>query len=125
MSLKRLGPGWKELFASFWQNPSVEAAQEFFNFWYRRVIRSRIPQFKVVAKMLRSHLERLINYILHPITNAVTEGFNSKIQALRQAARGFRSFANYLSVSNSVAESSHCYPNQKSHAKPGRTSSKQ
>ena len=72
----------KELFASFWQNPSVEAAQEFFNFWYRRVIRSRIPQLKVVAKMLRSHLfERLLNYILHPITNAVTEGFNSKIQA--------------------------------------------
>jgi transposase len=54
-----------------------------------------IPRLKAVAKMLRSHLERLLNYILHPITNAVTEGFNSKIQALRHAARGFRSFANY------------------------------
>src|SRR5258708_16423489 len=27
-----------------------------------------------------------------------------------------------VSVSCSVAENSHCYPNQKSHAKPGRTS---
>jgi transposase len=85
----------KQLFDSFWQSPDVESAQEFFTFWYGRVIRSRIPQLKAVAKMLKSHLERLLNYIVHPITNAVTEGFNSKIQALRHAARGFRSFANY------------------------------
>ena len=77
-----------------WQSPDVESAKEFFAFWYGRVIRSRISQLKTVAKMLRSHLERLLNYIIHPITNAVTEGFNSKIQALRHAARGFRSFAN-------------------------------
>jgi transposase len=85
----------KQLFDSFWQSPDVESGREFFTFWYRRVIRSRIPQLKAVAKMLRSHLERLLNYIVHPITNAVTEGFNSKIQALRHAARGFRSFNNY------------------------------
>src|SRR5258708_30995697 len=30
-----------------------------------------------------------------------------------------------VSVSCSVAENSHCYPNQKSHAKPGRTISNQ
>ncbi len=29
------------------------------------------------------------------ITNALTEGFNSKIQALKAEARGFRSFENY------------------------------
>lgn len=85
----------KQLFDSFWQSPDLESAKEFFGFWYGRAIRSRIPQLKTVARMLRSHLERLLNYILHPITNAVTEGFNSKIQALRHAARGFRSFANY------------------------------
>lgn len=85
----------KQLFESFWQSRNVGSAREFFLFWYRRVMRSRIPRLKAVAKMLRSHLERLLNYILHPITNAVTEGFNSKIQALRHAARGFRSFANY------------------------------
>ena len=85
----------KQLFESFWQSRDVDSAREFFLFWYGRVRRSRIPRLKALAKMLRSHLERLLNYILHPITNAVTEGFNSKIQALRHAARGFRSFANY------------------------------
>ncbi|MBP7946484.1 MAG: ISL3 family transposase [Verrucomicrobia bacterium] len=31
----------------------------------------------------------------HHITNAVTEGLNSKIQSIKAAARGFRSFRNY------------------------------
>jgi hypothetical protein len=31
----------------------------------------------------------------YPITNAVTEGLNSKIQQLKAHARGFRSFLNY------------------------------
>jgi transposase len=85
----------KQLFDSFWQSLSVAEAREFFSFWYGRVIRSRIPQLKAVARMLRSHLERLLNYIVHPVSNAMTERFNSKIQALRHAARGFRNFANY------------------------------
>ena len=36
-----------------------------------------------------------ITYLRHPITNAVTEGLNSKIQAIKSNARGFRSFFNY------------------------------
>ena len=45
--------------------------------------------------MLKRHLENLLTYLKHPITNAVTEGLNSKIQSLKSAARGFRSFRNY------------------------------
>ena len=45
--------------------------------------------------MLLSHLSGLLNYIEHRITNAVAEGFNSRIQSIKAAARGFRRFANY------------------------------
>ena len=31
----------------------------------------------------------------YPISNGPAEGFNSLIQSLKSAARGFRSFANY------------------------------
>jgi transposase len=48
-----------------------------------------------VARMLKRHLENLLTYLKHPITNAVTEGLNSKIQSLKSAARGFRNFKNY------------------------------
>ena len=45
--------------------------------------------------MLKKHLEGLLGYVLHPITNAVTEGLNSKIQNIKASARGFRSFQRY------------------------------
>ena len=48
-----------------------------------------------VAKMLKRHLPNLLSYFLYRITNATSEGFNSVIQALKYAARGFRSFAYY------------------------------
>ena len=48
-----------------------------------------------VAQMLKRHLENLLTYLEHRITNAVTEGLNSKVQSLKSAARGFRSFANF------------------------------
>ncbi len=47
------------------------------------------------AKMLEAHLESILTYLRHPITNAVTEGLNSNIQAIKPNARGFRSFLNY------------------------------
>ena len=48
-----------------------------------------------VARLLKRHLENLLTYLRHHITNAVTEGLNSKIQSIKSAARGFRNFQNY------------------------------
>ena len=48
-----------------------------------------------VAQMLKRHLDNLLTYLKHHITNAVTEGLNSKIQSIKAAARDFRSFRNY------------------------------
>jgi transposase len=45
--------------------------------------------------MLTRHLPNLLSYFRHRITNATSEGFNSVIQALKYAARGFRSLENY------------------------------
>ena len=50
---------------------------------------------KKVARTLKAHLEGLLNYFKYPITNAVAEALNSRIQAIKANARGFRSFANY------------------------------
>jgi transposase len=45
--------------------------------------------------MLKGHLPGLMSYFNHGVTNALSEGFNSKIQSIKSAARGFRSFKNY------------------------------
>jgi hypothetical protein len=42
--------------------------------------------------MIKNHLPNLLNYFKHPISNAVTEGLNSKIQTVKANARGYRSF---------------------------------
>jgi transposase len=43
-----------------------------------------------VAQMLKRHLDNVLTYLTHRITNAVTEGLNAKIQWIKYAARGFR-----------------------------------
>jgi len=85
----------KENFAGFWEQEGAWAAAGYFKRWYASAIRSRLAPIKKVARTLKAHLARLLNYFSYPITNAVTEGLNSKIQQLKANARGFRSFANY------------------------------
>ena len=48
-----------------------------------------------VAKMIKRRLANVLTYFKHHITNAASEGFNSRIQSLKSNARGFRNFANY------------------------------
>ena len=69
-------------------------ARKFFKSWFGWASRSQLKPIIKVAKMLKRHFENIITYLRHPITNAVTEGLNSKIQAIKANARGFRSFAN-------------------------------
>ena len=45
--------------------------------------------------MLQRHVQGLLNYITHPVSNGVAEAMNSIIQVLKSAARGFRSFKHY------------------------------
>ena len=85
----------KESFRSFWQCKTLKEAQGVFKKWYAWAIRCRLHEIKKVARMLKSHLDGLLNFVFFPITNAVAEGFNSKIQSLKADARGFRNFLNY------------------------------
>jgi transposase len=92
-----VGRAWtlKELFRHFWDLVSVPAALRFFKRWYFRATHSRLKPMIEIAKTLMRHLQGLLAHCTHPITNAVTEGLNSKIQAVKADARGFRNFANY------------------------------
>ncbi len=85
----------KELFSKLWTYHYEGAARRFFRNWYSWVSRSRLKPLIKVAKMLKNHLENILTYLRHPITNAVTEGLNSKIQNIKSNARGFRNFENY------------------------------
>ena len=85
----------KDEFREFWSFFFGDDARAFFDHWYGWTIRSRLKPIKEKARMLKKHLEGLLGYILHPITNAVTEGLNFKIQNIKASARDFRSFERY------------------------------
>jgi transposase len=85
----------KELFSKLWDYCYEGAARKFFKSWYGWAARSKLKPIIKTARMIKRHLEDILTYLRHPITNAVTEGLNSKIQAIKSNARGFRSFENY------------------------------
>jgi transposase len=86
---------YKEMFTEFWAEADVLGATSFFKRWYRSVIHTKLDKVKKVARTIKGHLSNLLTYFVHPITNAISEGFNSRIQDIKSAARGFRSFENY------------------------------
>jgi transposase len=85
----------KETFNEFWLQSSAERGAKFFRQWFGAARRSKLDPIKKIALTLKDHLFGLLNYFTHPITNALSEGFNSKIQAIKADARGFRRFENY------------------------------
>ncbi len=46
---------------------------------------------KKVARMLNTRLPQLLNSIRIPVTNAMSESLNSKIQWIKYTAHGFKS----------------------------------
>lgn len=85
----------KEQFRWFWEYRYAGNARKFFKQWYGWATRSQLQPIIKVAKMLKRHLENTLTYFRHGITNAMSEGFNSRIQSIKSQARGFRAFANY------------------------------
>ena len=95
----------KENFAMFWDQPDQADALKFFEQWEKQALKLKYPQVTTMAKTLRRYLPGLLEYPLYRIclrlsplrygSNAISEGFNSKIQALKAAARGFHNAANY------------------------------
>jgi transposase len=86
---------FKEAFKEFFGCKKRKAAKTYFENWHEQALALKNPHLTKVADMLKRHLEGLLAVIKHKASNAIAEAINSKIQALKTAARGFRSFANY------------------------------
>ncbi len=93
----KVGKAWsiKEAFQHFWNYSYEGSAKSFFQRWYFWATHCRLKPMIEAAKTFKRHLIGLLAYLKHQITNAVTEGLNSKIQIIKSNARGFRNFNNY------------------------------
>jgi transposase len=80
----------KEFAATLWRYRSRAWARKAWLRWYSWAIRSRLEPIKRVARMIKSHLEGIVNAVVSGVTNARAEGINSRIQWIKRTACGYR-----------------------------------
>jgi transposase len=86
----------KEQFQHFWTYTTVAGGRRFLAKWTTMAMRSRLPQFKVFARTLRTHQKELLNWFLArgSFASGATEGFNNKARVATRKAYGFRTYEN-------------------------------
>jgi len=80
----------KEHAMCLWHYVSRTWARKAWEGWISWAMRSRLEPMKRVARMVRAHLDGIINGIVLNATNAGAESVNSKIQKVKRMACGFR-----------------------------------
>jgi transposase len=85
----------KETLRDFWTYIYPKCAEKYFTAWYFWATHSRLTPIIEAARTLKRHLPNLLTYFKHWITNATSEGINSKIQTLKLMACGYRNREHY------------------------------
>lgn len=80
----------KEVAMGLWSYVSRTWARKAWERWIGWAIRSRLEPIKRVARMVRGHLDGIINAIVLRATNAGAESINARIQRVKRMACGFR-----------------------------------
>lgn len=63
---------------------------EFFKRWYKRVMKSNIPEMIKTANSILDHIDSILLHIKTSITNGKIEGINSKLRGFAKRAFGFK-----------------------------------
>ena len=80
----------KEVFRGFWLCDKLKEAERYFGKWYGWAIRSRLEPVKKVARLCKAHVDNILTFFVHRLTNGPIEGLNNKIQGLIKKAFGYR-----------------------------------
>ncbi|QEG20278.1 ISL3 family transposase [Mariniblastus fucicola] len=92
------GKAWtyKEMLRDLWHHDTAKEAKEFFRWWYRKVIHTRLEPMKKVARTIKTRIDNVVSYCTFSgISNGVAEGINSKIQSIKRRVGGYRNRQNY------------------------------
>ena len=71
----------KEAFQLFWFYKQPKRAKEHLEKWMRSAMSSRLEPFKKFVRMLRSHLDGILSWTNHRVSNGAVEGMNNKIKS--------------------------------------------
>lgn len=85
----------KENLRALWRAPTRAAGQSHWEHWYAWAIHSQLRPIAKVAATIKRHLGNVLSYFDNRVTNAVSEGLNSKIQTIKKMAYGYRNKKNF------------------------------
>ena len=88
---------------AFYACNSVHEAEKRFKQLYSWMRRSRLLPMKDAALTLLHHKKDILNYFHDRLTNAISEGLNSIIQAAKRKARGFNTYEGFEAMIYLVA----------------------
>ena len=93
----KVGRAWalKEAFRHLWAYVYPASGWKFWKRWYFWAPHSRLAPMRQAAQTVHRHIENILTYFQHPVTNAMSEGLNSKIQKIKNMACGFRNIENF------------------------------
>ena len=96
----KTGRAWaiKESLRRLWSYRRKGWLIRFWKQWYFWATHSKLGPVIQCARTLRRRLDNIFTYVSHPITNATSEGLNSKIQTIKKTANGFRNFQNFITA---------------------------
>jgi transposase len=88
----KTGRAWaiKESLRDLWSYRSWGWGLRHWKRWYFWVTHSRLAPMIAAANLIKRHLMNVLTYFDHRITNATSEGINSKILKIKKTACGFR-----------------------------------
>jgi transposase len=93
----KTGRAWaiKESLRDLWTYVRRTSADRFWKRWFLWATHSRLKPIIDVAYFVKRHIDHVLNFFQYGVTNAVSEGINSKIQTIKKMAYGFRNLENF------------------------------
>lgn len=85
----------KENIRHLWDYRYEGWMRKYFGKWFWWATHCRLEPMVKAAYTLKSHIENIVTYAKHHITNALGESVNSKIEKVKRLACGFRNRAHY------------------------------
>ncbi len=91
-TVRKTARAWalKETAMGLWRYRSETWARKGWNAWLSWAVRSRLEPMRQKARMVKKHLQGILNAVVTGITNAASESVNAKIQAIKRMACGYR-----------------------------------
>ena len=64
--------------------------------WFENILSNNLEEFKEVIKTMQRYMYGILNYFRYGMTNAIAEGFNTKINVIKRRAFGYRDLEYFM-----------------------------